>query len=1099
MHPQSACYSVGTKANKVWPYDEYYVGDKDDNNIKNGNGEVHWNGAESIEWYSGPITRDVMHGVGEYRWRHGGGVGAHHTYEGRFYCNRMHGYGTMSYPDGRVFTGLFHSNMRWGPGIESHACLKADVGLWRGTQLIRLAWRPEAPSIAPDLYATSIGRACVDPHRVMLVTNYKNIGEVNSALDLLKQYGTDPRIAAEKWDKLYPKNCTDLASLLCHVGYFEHDYYKGKINMLKEVTSIPEYKENISNDSVESHLDWTTYFAWNNNPVMIHMMKHSYTHESQRDETGINLTEVLCGPRKQFKPAGKHELDCRSLLMASYLGHTTNVVQLVNEDNIHPDITDSLGNSAVMYATCGDQVELIHFLVEAGANVNSYNDSCCTPLAVALIRFICAYKDIPLLGMLQALLPPPIIPVPPPVEQKVFEWHFSREQGVIFGGPGTGALVRTGSKLSKALPSTKKIKSSQSLKDIPTVRKKTDTPSPKPTAVVEHHSEESFSEDKRLYNNINNEFMVKVNDLYLQPSGVNAIPYLFEVSDMVKEIDVSEEDPKKPADKNPKKNASKVIKDTMKPSREMIWQNTDKDEFSHIDSVEKLKAESLANIRRTIVQLLSDGADPNLVKCPQPALFMAIISSCPELVRHLVDHGANINEDFKKTFGYTPLDLAVSRPFSNENLDMIRVILECGAITFHRLQYGEFSSADSVLPEPCGPSLLHAVLARKTEGEFEEEIRNHVLELLLDYYCNPLVQFKGRSAIDVAMTKSLDLLDIFIKSPTTNLNAPINDHNQTVLVKMFSLPFFKTMVPSERLQTFTNLLLFGADPLIECKSGSEIYPNIFVFATKTLAELEGPQNKPAVSSPSKETNKKVAEKPKKEPLPNKSMGKIGTGDVGDYRQAIDLVTECARMLHVRWLQAKLLKELVDVIDKYKHRQWNIIIREHKRKKSTGLWLTTQRCLEIWEILKQTRKKKYNDNRVLKHLLHIVQYYNRLDKIVPSVHPTAEMKSSIEFNVNYLLKERVAAAKLTDVDMTWKKPYVKPELTSKADEGKFNICFECALPFIEEKIQCVSCKLVAFCSFDCMQINIDRANCHPCSDYLKNKYFPSPPDSTQEIV
>lgn len=125
--------------------------------------------------------------------------------------------------------------------------------------------------------------------------------------------------------------------------------------------------------------------------------------------------------------------------MASYLGHTTNVVQLVNEDNIHPDITDSLGNSAVMYATvstsssdktfgdkyffsgiyifscdpkCGDRVELIHFLVEAGANVNSYNDSCCTPLAVALIRFICAYKDIPLLGMLQALLPPPIIPVP---------------------------------------------------------------------------------------------------------------------------------------------------------------------------------------------------------------------------------------------------------------------------------------------------------------------------------------------------------------------------------------------------------------------------------------------------------------------------------------------------------------------------------------------------------------------------------------------------------------------------------------------------------------------------------------------------------------
>lgn len=89
------------------------------------------------------------------------------------------------------------------------------------------------------------------------------------------------------------------------------------------------------------------------------------------------------------------------------------------------------------------------------------------------------------------------------------------------------------------------------------------------------------------------------------------------------------------------------------------------------------------------------------------------------------------------------------------------------------------------------------------------QIRNHVLELLLDYYCNPLVQFKGRSAIDVAMTKSLDLLDIFIKSPTTNLNAPINDHNQTVLVKMFSLPFFKTMAPSERLQTVCDISCYG--------------------------------------------------------------------------------------------------------------------------------------------------------------------------------------------------------------------------------------------------------------------------------------------------
>lgn len=40
-----------------------------------------------------------------------------------------------------------------------------------------------------------------------------------------------------------------------------------------------------------------------------------------------------------------------TLLMASYLGHISQVAQLINEKKIHPDIADILGNTAVMYAT----------------------------------------------------------------------------------------------------------------------------------------------------------------------------------------------------------------------------------------------------------------------------------------------------------------------------------------------------------------------------------------------------------------------------------------------------------------------------------------------------------------------------------------------------------------------------------------------------------------------------------------------------------------------------------------------------------------------------------------------------------------------------
>lgn len=38
--------------------------------------------------------------------------------------------------------------------------------------------------------------------------------------------------------------------------------------------------------------------------------------------------------------------------------------------------------------------------------------------------------------------------------------------------------------------------------------------------------------------------------------------------------------------------------------------------------------------------------------------------------------------------------------------------------------------------------------------------------------------------------------------------------------------------------------------------------------------------------------------------------------------------------------------------------------------------------------------------------------------------------------------------------------------------------------------CPMCELVRFCNVSCLMINVDRANCHPCSKFLKAKYFTS---------
>lgn len=47
----------------------------------------------------------------------------------------------------------------------------------------------------------------------------------------------------------------------------------------------------------------------------------------------------------------------------------------------------------------------------------------------------------------------------------------------------------------------------------------------------------------------------------------------------------------------------------------------------------------------------------------------------------------------------------------------------------------------------------------------------------------------------------------------------------------------------------------------------------------------------------------------------KSLGKMGSCETGDYKQAIDLVTDYSRLLHIRWLQSKLVKELIEVVNK----------------------------------------------------------------------------------------------------------------------------------------------------------------------------------------
>lgn len=153
-------------------------------------------------------------------------------------------------------------------------------------------------------------------------------------------------------------------------------------------------------------------------------------------------------------------------------------------------------------------------------------------------------------------------------------------------------ITRSPSKTGAKPVISKKVKPSPS-EDIAALKRKTEFNA---ADFTDDDADDTFLEEKRLFNNINNEFSIRVTELFSLPSGVSPIPYIFEVNDMVKEVEASDEDQKKPPEKNPKKVVSKVIKDTIKPSKEIMWQSSDRDEFGSIDSAEKAKIETLVEL-----------------------------------------------------------------------------------------------------------------------------------------------------------------------------------------------------------------------------------------------------------------------------------------------------------------------------------------------------------------------------------------------------------------------------------------------------------------------------------------------------------------------
>nr|XP_029138007.1 ankyrin repeat and MYND domain-containing protein 1 [Labrus bergylta] len=332
------------------------------NGLKHGKGRYTWvNG----EFYEGFFYKDYKHGDGLYRWPTG------HKFTGKFYLNRKEGYGRQMFPDGATFQGLYHADLKFGPGVLSDPDGCEDVGLWIGERLFKLCNPVE------------------DGFSLKVLSGYATFLDQDFDTDSLTQPPSYPQTEAK----------TD-----CKV---ENE----KDRLPEEIFILPPEIEIYSTDGDHlplppgrrRELDQHFYGElWEPEayphqgykrdplstlPLQTRMQVHIHKHRLQAKNVDWDVAAVLSLNRESFGPKGHLEASSKSLIQQASRGDLQAVLQILQTGLVHPDVADSQGHTALIAATVNCHNNVIHLLLDMGADIDKMNCEGMSALAVCHVLY----------------------------------------------------------------------------------------------------------------------------------------------------------------------------------------------------------------------------------------------------------------------------------------------------------------------------------------------------------------------------------------------------------------------------------------------------------------------------------------------------------------------------------------------------------------------------------------------------------------------------------------------------------------------------------------------------------------------------------------
>ncbi|XP_054900977.1 ankyrin repeat and MYND domain-containing protein 1 isoform X2 [Poeciliopsis prolifica] len=811
-----------------WPDGSKYEGEFLDD-FKHGKGRYSW---KNGEFYEGFFYKDYKHGNGEYCWPSG------HKFTGKFYLNRKEGYGRLNYPGGAIFQGLYHSDHRFGPGVLTYPDGNQDVGLWIGQRLLKL---------------------CSSLEEGFSLLNFPDYAAFMQSFDrphFFIESVVDEDLSDEIF--IYPPGMERYSTDGDHLPL-----PPGRKRELDQVFHGEKWEPE-ANPYQGYKRDPFTEF-----PVHIRLKANIHEHRLQTETVGWNVQGLLSLKGDGFGPKGPLEVSSELLIQHSFRGELHAVSQILQDGTIYPDVADARGQTALIAATVNSHNDVIHLLLDSGADIDKMNDEGMNALAVCYVLYY------PFESLKSTLIEPPAdtpismsLPedtsspvnqddVPSQstdlnIESQITDMNQNQNQNMT----DQSSLSQLTEQASEEPPA---LVSHDQNGEIPADSEQLQEEESKATRTDESYDATDKSGDEQSVREdvdsdlgkLKDELNRDVEDLTESENRGIAVEELGEHISLGSGQDVPEQGEDHDLTRNQILDSTCSIcssdiaqsEETLQRSSELLTLATRPPQCDSQEIICKMTVEEIEpRVRLTTLMLLLDrGANPNCCRVPLPVLFLAIMAGDAEVVHKLLMCGARTDIRLPLQLkGFYPLHVAAALhgPECAQITEMLLHAItepDCRACDQEEIYQPDMAFLgdkdwDEVIEElhltDGGRTPLH--IACQRNEDYENACK--VVELLLSHGARTDLLWSGHSPLSLAIASGNDAAVEEILKAGADPNLPLGPRVGSALC---ALANFNYRSGGDRIKVFDLLAEAGADILMQVPVG-EVEGTAIDFAYFTL-------------------------------------------------------------------------------------------------------------------------------------------------------------------------------------------------------------------------------------------------------------------------